>query len=457
MENIESFDDVEKDLNNFFDELQAEEDKKKRIQESKEKARDLKVNGLDDDITDYMKFYNDTAKRKTSLSLELALSNMVRDGSISEANIGMNDKFIVSGKEFGKVIDEDKKYTTYLIPENISSIEGIEDLPSFLENKLLGKEQIKTSEIINIPIVDTEFADDMKKMFNVEIPAMDSSIIDDIEDTEYDKIKELMDLMYSEIKEVSIEEEELEELEELEEQCLTPKKKSIKVKTVKDSEEEEEEIKFSEKELEIMSQKITKKVDKNISKFINHNPEALKQKDISENIFFKNEILNVLKGRDGRTSSESPSKKLNKRKIASGLSRKIFDKNDPIDGKKIKINLFVDMSGSMSGVYIKDSARIIDIFSILAKEGVAEGSVMYSVDGNFHKKNLLDYEENEPYIWTNTYGGDEDIEKSLRKYEEDVMLADINIALTDGQLCGEPIAKKYWMNKGARSCNHRCI
>jgi hypothetical protein len=412
---------------------------------------------IDDFEDENIVLYNETKKRKTSLAIENAII------SIAEHNHGdmipENAYFSVTNKDSDAInfYEEDER-TTILIKEKIVENKYIKDLPKYLHNAIIGEEFFPIKEVIDIPLLTESESEEISNECNLDkqlsfVSDEIKELLESDEDTDDDDNNEKDDLidairyMKSSFEEIAIEEESNEEKEK---KVVLSKEELKEILSKIKTEDDDESDELDENKLSIMYQEIEKK-NNNIC-FL-YKKEEIKEvrfptrKEKEENKNYKNHILNILEGKNGKKDSESPSKRLVTKKIASGLSKKIFRQKDPIDGKEMKINFFVDMSGSMSGSFIFDSARFIDIFNSLAKDDVVNGSVVYSCDGTFVEKKLGEFESSEPYIWTRTIGSSEDIEDALRKYEKNVVDADLNIALTDGQLCGAPIDKKYWNTK----------
>jgi len=70
------------------------------------------------------------------------------------------------------------------------------------------------------------------------------------------------------------------------------------------------------------------------------------------------QLIKAFKGRDGKSKSISPSKRISSRDLILGRD-KVYITKKLNEGKKIKMNLLIDMSGSMYGEPITNAALVI--------------------------------------------------------------------------------------------------
>jgi len=171
--------------------------------------------------------------------------------------------------------------------------------------------------------------------------------------------------------------------------------------------------------------------------------------DFTEKTFINRsalEIENILEKRNIELSSLSVKKKLNQKTISTD-NDKIYLKNEEIGNGILNINFFVDMSGSMHGIFIKNALMTIDIFSKVARNGLIEGNVYFATDNYRFEAPIEKFNENNIYYMSNCLGCDEMIARNLLKHEQEVIKADLNVCLTDGQLVGKRVDKEYWENK----------
>ncbi|RLF06406.1 MAG: hypothetical protein DRJ64_04510 [Thermoprotei archaeon] len=139
-----------------------------------------------------------------------------------------------------------------------------------------------------------------------------------------------------------------------------------------------------------------------------------------------------LVGRMGKKNSMNPSKRLNKRNVAAELSDNIYVSVDPVGGKKLNINVIIDTSGSMSGEYIDDAVYILYVFNQLARRGVVTGKIMLSASGI---SGMWDFPlAHDKLKNISAWNGGEGFRHTMAIRWKEMLAADFNVAITDGQL-----------------------
>ena len=132
-------------------EKEKEKEEKKRIQEQKEKEAELRRNGVKDDVDENTMFYNDTAKRTTAIAVENAVRTLIKKGK--HHNLNPKDKFIINNSDEFKIYEyDDDNSKIFFIPEKISELNSIENLPYFLANKIAHEQIFRPEEFLDIKI-----------------------------------------------------------------------------------------------------------------------------------------------------------------------------------------------------------------------------------------------------------------------------------------------------------------
>ena len=256
-------------------------------------------------------------------------------------------------------------------------------------------------------------------------------------------------------KEGDFTEKDTELMEDMSEEVNKDLKEAIRgygstVTTDKDSDEdikidEEEELEDIEPNLEKIEQKsssdnfIVEDTSQLLNKIYLNSTEQLK-KDLSKMKKLSKTLIKALKGKDGKSMSITPSKKLSMRSLA--LDRdKVYIRKKSNTGHKIKLNLLIDMSGSMYGEPIRNAMYIIYIFNQLAKQGLVDMHVLYS--SSYTREEIKLPVKDEEIISRVYTRGDEGLRKTSESYVN--ILKNINlICITDGQITDQPISKQFW-------------
>lgn len=153
-----------------------------------------------------------------------------------------------------------------------------------------------------------------------------------------------------------------------------------------------------------------------------------------------NQLLKAFKGTKSRNKKTTPAKRISPKDV--GLDReKIYVSTTDDKGKHIKLNLLIDMSGSMSGTPVKNAVRLVWLFNQLAKEGYVTMSVFYSDSSNNYALKLP-ADDSEILALCST-GSSEGLARTVKAHQE--ALKGINcICITDGDIVDEPIDKAFW-------------
>lgn len=150
-----------------------------------------------------------------------------------------------------------------------------------------------------------------------------------------------------------------------------------------------------------------------------------------------------------KTSSENPDKRINIRNIAIGHHKRFFS-NKMVHGKRLKVVLVLDRSGSMSGAPARDSAILMTAFNNLThKYKELTCTVIFSDDAEYDKMHFPIGEVNsrELLSFTNTHGAEgiaENMDKELTLLED----ADVVFVYTDGDICSGNVDKPAYTAKG---------
>ena len=182
-------------------------------------------------------------------------------------------------------------------------------------------------------------------------------------------------------------------------------------------------------------------------------------KDVKDNTFFSNskrinssreeklkalanQIVKSFKGRISKQKTMIPSKRLVSKALVRDDIEKIYSNKRGDNSKHLKINLIIDMSGSMSGTPVRNALEMIYIFNEIASKGYLEGSVIWSETSSRCKANFP--MPREFVMKMGSTGGGEGLGENLEHYKKELKEADTNICMTDGQLTNDPILKSMY-------------
>ena len=151
-------------------------------------------------------------------------------------------------------------------------------------------------------------------------------------------------------------------------------------------------------------------------------------------------LLKAFKGKGGKVKKITPSKKICSKSMAMDKD-KVYYSNKDNNGKHIKLNFLIDMSGSMYGEPVRNAVSIVWLFNQLAKAGYLKMNVLYSSSGYNYKLTLpaTDAEILGLHNCTSSEGLADTIE------EHRDCIANTNlICLTDGDIVDRGIPKTFW-------------
>jgi hypothetical protein len=155
-----------------------------------------------------------------------------------------------------------------------------------------------------------------------------------------------------------------------------------------------------------------------------------------------NQIVKSFKGRLSKNKTMIPSKRLDAKALCMENIEKIYVNKHGTNGKHLKINLIIDMSGSMSGRPVENAIEMIYIFNEIAAKGYLTGNVLWSESSSRTKVKFPMPREMVKMMMRT--GGGEGLGENLKKYKDMLKEADTNICMTDGQLTNDPILKELY-------------
>jgi hypothetical protein len=159
-------------------------------------------------------------------------------------------------------------------------------------------------------------------------------------------------------------------------------------------------------------------------------------------------LASKLKGRYGKESTMNTSKKLNVKNFVRKDPRIYKRKTDLARGKKVKLNMILDCSGSMGGQYIQNSVAICMIVDKIAREeksidgkiilSAGEGSVVLDI-GKTNIDKMINH--------IHAFSGSEGIANTLVEHVDILSKATYNICVSDAQITDDPINKKHYESR----------
>jgi hypothetical protein len=154
------------------------------------------------------------------------------------------------------------------------------------------------------------------------------------------------------------------------------------------------------------------------------------------------QIVKSFKGRISKQKTIVPSKRLVSKSLTNDNTEKIYSNKRGDNGKFLKINLIIDMSGSMSGTPVKNAIEMIYIFNEICAMGHLSGNVLWSETGSRCKVNFPMPKEFVKKMGAT--GGGEGLGENLQHYKDMLKEADTNICMTDGCLTNDTILKSMY-------------
>jgi hypothetical protein len=152
-------------------------------------------------------------------------------------------------------------------------------------------------------------------------------------------------------------------------------------------------------------------------------------------------LLRAFKGSKSKQKTITPKKYINAKSLSLDSDRVYITKKDG-QGKHIKFNLVVDMSGSMSGSPLRNAISILYLFNKLAQQGYVTGHILYSETRSHHKITMP--VPDAEILSLNVTGGAEGLARTTQHYQEDLKNTNL-ICITDGDIVDEPIDKQFWL------------
>lgn len=152
------------------------------------------------------------------------------------------------------------------------------------------------------------------------------------------------------------------------------------------------------------------------------------------------QLLKAFQGVGGQEKLVTPTKRMSSKDIASDRD-KCYIRKTGTKGKHIKMNLLIDMSGSMSGNPVKNAVRLVYLFNQLAKKEYVTMSVLYSTtSSNF--KITLPISDAEVLSLCQVQSA-EGLAKTIHAHADTIRGVN-TICITDGDIVDEPIDKMFW-------------
>lgn len=178
---------------------------------------------------------------------------------------------------------------------------------------------------------------------------------------------------------------------------------------------------------------------KGVSKF-HSSKSILTKKDLIALEPKVKQLLKAFQGTGGQVKLVTPTKRMSSKDIACDRD-KCYIRKTGATGKHIKMNLLIDMSGSMGGDPVKNAVRLVYLFNKLAKQGYVTMSVLYSTTStNF--KLTLPCADSEVLSLCSVQSA-EGLAKTIQAHADTIRGVN-TICITDGDIVDEPIDKMFW-------------
>ena len=178
---------------------------------------------------------------------------------------------------------------------------------------------------------------------------------------------------------------------------------------------------------------------KGISKF-HSNKSILTKQDLMKLEPKVKQLLKAFQGVGGQEKLVTPTKRMSSKDIASDRD-KCYIRKTGTKGKHIKMNLLIDMSGSMVGDPVKNAVRLVYLFNQLAKKEYVTMSVLYSTTSSNFKINLP-ISDAEVLSLCKVQSA-EGLAKTIHAHADTIRGVN-TICITDGDIVDEPIDKMFW-------------
>lgn len=153
--------------------------------------------------------------------------------------------------------------------------------------------------------------------------------------------------------------------------------------------------------------------------------------------------------RRGHISTESPSRRLSARALASGSS-KIYRIKTITRPNRANINLYVDLSGSMAGKPSEAARVIVAVFSELARRGCISGHLVLTVgEGGRGRVQTFKLPVSDSVVsGINGYGEFENFDGAFNLTRRIMREAKVNFCVTDGDICDGAVNKSALHREG---------
>ena len=177
--------------------------------------------------------------------------------------------------------------------------------------------------------------------------------------------------------------------------------------------------------------------------------------DLSFNIQERDKLLREMQklfvDTQRNIATEAPSKRLNVKRLASG-SKKIFRKKALEKRVKKRVNIILDLSGSMEDT-MPNMHLIIDVMDNMARAGYVDATlILTAVKNGYSTYEILEMPLQKGTIQKlQALNCAEGLDNTMRSNIEVLQNADYNWVLTDGFIDEKALDKKYFAKKGIRT------
>ena len=170
-----------------------------------------------------------------------------------------------------------------------------------------------------------------------------------------------------------------------------------------------------------------------LNTWIRRDNRSISESRIKESKALANKLIQSFKGRNGKSATVVPNKKINSRLISDDFADKIYISEQIGTGKYLgKVNLIIDTSGSMDGTPIYNAIQICLVFNEIDKQGYCYGNIIFSQSRKRHCIAMpLEDKVLSKCIDANDAEG---LKQSIEAYKEELKNAN-NICITDGDIC----------------------
>lgn len=162
-----------------------------------------------------------------------------------------------------------------------------------------------------------------------------------------------------------------------------------------------------------------------------------------------NRMDKVFVSKSRKINTSNPSKRLNIRGSLSSSPKHYRAKKEPA-ARKAKTNVFVDLSGSMSGVPSHAARVIVAVFSELARRGRIEGNLVLNTGRNYRGMvcTFALPVEDDVIMGLEGWGSFENFKGAFDFTLKMMKEAKYNICITDGDIVDSPVDKARLRRQG---------